>query len=243
MSKIDIKQKIIGKIAEYMVKKNADSPVIAEVKKPLNKSRIAFITTSGVHLKEDLPFDTNGDYSYRTIPKDVDFKDLTITHTHYDTTEAMKDKNVVFPLEILQKLSEEKYIKDISPRHFSFMGYIPEIEKLINISSKEIADKLVEDNVDIVLLSPGWYLCHQSVGLIQREIESRGIRTASIMHLPKVGVKVRPPRIMHIIAPLGRTFSNAYDIENQISIVKELLEFSLDGKDEEIRKTKFKYSK
>lgn len=29
-------------------------------------------------------------------------------------------------------------------------------------------------------------MCHQSVGLLQREIESRGIRTASVMHVPNL---------------------------------------------------------
>ena len=33
-------------------------PIISEVKKPLRDSKIAFITTAGIYLKEDKPFDT-----------------------------------------------------------------------------------------------------------------------------------------------------------------------------------------
>ncbi len=61
------------------------------------------------------------------------------------------------------------------------------------------------------------------------------------MHLPKVAERVRPPRMLHMIAPLGKTFGNAYDYSRQKDVLRELLEFSLDGGDEELRKSKFKY--
>lgn len=146
---------IIGKVAERMVVVINEPPVIAEKKKELKDSRVAFITTAGVHLKADLPFDTSGDPSYRVIPGDVDFNDLTITHGHYDTTEAMQDKNCVFPLEILRNLAGEGFIKEVAPRHFGLMGYIPETDRLIKETAPRIADLLTEDGVDIALFSPG----------------------------------------------------------------------------------------
>ncbi|HLR20487.1 MAG TPA: glycine/sarcosine/betaine reductase selenoprotein B family protein [Tissierellaceae bacterium] len=155
MTKISFKQRIIGKIAEYMVASIDSKPYIAEVKKELKDSRIAFITTAGVHLKNDKPFDTNGDHSFRIIPGDVDFNDLTITHNHYDKEEALKDINCVFPLEILRNLQAEGFIKEVAPRHFGLMGYIPNMDLLINDSAPKIADILVKDEVDMVLLSPG----------------------------------------------------------------------------------------
>lgn len=213
-----------------------EPPIIAKKKKDLKDSKVAFVTTSGVHLKGDQAFNTKGDHTFRIIPGNVDYKDLTITHDHYDKEEALKDINCVFPLKILRDLTSEGFIKEVGPHHFGLMGYIPEVDLLINESAPRIADILYEDGVDIVLLSPGWYICHQSVGLVQREIESRGIRTASIMHLPKLAKKVRPPRMLHIKFPLGRTFSTtAYDIDLQTRIVKDLLEFALDGGSEETK--------
>lgn len=149
------KEIIIGKIAERMVVVIDEPPLIAEKKKELKNSRVAFITTSGVHTKEDVPFNTDGDHTYRMVPGDVDFDELMITHTHYDTSEAEKDKNVVFPLEILRSLARQGHIRDVAPRNFSFMGYIPEVRRLIEESAPAIADMLVEDGVDIALLSPG----------------------------------------------------------------------------------------
>lgn len=154
-NKISLKQKIIGKVAEYMVSSVTTPPPIAEVKKPLKDSKVAFITTAGVHLKGDEPFDTKGDHTFRIIPGDVNFSDLTITHDHYDKEEALKDINCVFPLEILRKLKNQGYIKDVAPRHFGLMGYIPKVNLLTGESAPKIADMLVADEVDIVLLSPG----------------------------------------------------------------------------------------
>lgn len=152
---IGFKQKIIGKVAEHMVINISTPPTIAPVKKTLRESRVAFITTAGVHLRSHVPFNVKGDHTFRTIPGSVDFKDLTITHEHYDKSEALKDINCVFPLEILRNLAKENYIKNVAPRNFSFMGYIPRTDLLIEESAPKIASILEEDNVDIALLSPG----------------------------------------------------------------------------------------
>ena len=77
------------------------------------------------------------------------------------------------------------------------------------------------------------------MGLIQREIESRGIRTASIMHLPKVAEKVRPPRMFVVHYQLGETFSFPGMDTTQRKILWELLEFAAKGEAEEVKMTKY----
>lgn len=155
MNDISLKQKIIGKLAEYMVAEKVSPPYIAPIKKSLSQSRVAFITTAGVHLKDQKPFDIGGDHTFRIIDGDIDFNKLTITHTHYDTSDAMKDINCVFPLERLRELESEGYIGSVSQRHFGLMGYIPDVKSLTHISAPQIADILLEDKVDIAILSPG----------------------------------------------------------------------------------------
>ena len=150
-----LKEIIIGKVAESIVINIDTPPPIAEVKKELKDSKVAFITTAGVHLKKDTPFNTKGDHTSRMIPKDVNFEDLTISHDHYDTREALKDINCVFPLEILRDFAEEEIISSLAPRNFGLMGYIPEVDLLIEETAPKIADSLVEDGVDIALFSPG----------------------------------------------------------------------------------------
>ncbi len=56
-------------------------------RKPLRDCRVALITTGGVHLHAQPPYnmaDSRGDPSYRIIPAGTLFSDLTITHNYYD---------------------------------------------------------------------------------------------------------------------------------------------------------------
>ncbi len=77
------------------------------ISKSLSECKIALLTTGGVHLKDDLPFnmeDKDGDPSFRRIPSSIDPSDLTITHDYYNHSDADKDINLVFPIEILRNL-------------------------------------------------------------------------------------------------------------------------------------------
>jgi D-proline reductase (dithiol) PrdB len=82
-------------------------------------------------------------------------KDLTISHSHYDKSEALKDINVVFPIERLQELAKQQVIGSIATNHYGFMGYIPYTKPLIKGTAVEVARKLANDGVDIVILTPG----------------------------------------------------------------------------------------
>ena len=125
----------------------------------IHRSRVALITTAGVHLKGDTPFnmrDPAGDPDFRQIPADAAAADLKITHNYYDHTDADQDINVVFPLERLRELAREGEIASVSSRNFSFMGHIvpPHIHTLMHRTAPEVARMLKEDNVDLVLLTP-----------------------------------------------------------------------------------------
>lgn len=63
------------------------------------------------------------------------------------------------------------------------------------------------------------------------------------MHLPKVAEKVRPPRMMHIRFPLGKSFGRAFDTELHRKIVKELLDFAAEGGDEELVELEYRWKK
>lgn len=64
------------------------------------------------------------------------------------------------------------------------------------------------------------------------------MRTASIMHLPKVAEKVRPPRMFVIDFPLGLTFGQAEDKEMQWKVMNQFLDFALNAGAEEVQKFK-----
>ena len=123
-------------------------------KKPLDRSCLALVTTSGVHLPDQPRFDIDdpaGDCSYREIPMAAN--DLTWTHAYYRPDEG-SDLNAVFPLQTLRRLVSDGVVGELSARHFSFMGAIHDPTPLVEHTAPEVADKLVEDQVDLVLLTP-----------------------------------------------------------------------------------------
>lgn len=153
---ISIQEKLIGKATVFMVDKTTTPPIIAPIKKQLSKSKVALITTAGVLLKSQEKFNTkDGDPTFRLIPSNVDINDLTISHGHYDQSEAEKDVNCVFPIERLSELKEEGFIGEIATNHFGFMGYIPNPKFLVEEFAPQAAKLLVQDNVDIAIISPG----------------------------------------------------------------------------------------
>ena len=123
-------------------------------KKSLDRSRLALVTTGGVHLPDQPRFDIDdpaGDCSYREIPATAN--DLTWTHAYYRPDEG-SDLDAVFPLETLRRLVRDSAVGELAPRHFSFMGAIHDPAPLVESTAPEVAGKLVEDQVDVVLLTP-----------------------------------------------------------------------------------------
>jgi D-proline reductase (dithiol) PrdB len=133
-------------------------PFVA-LKKPLHQSKVALLTTGGIHLQDQPPFDMenpDGDASYRVISGDVALEQITITHKYYDHSDADADLNVVFPLAHLRDLAKRGVIGALAPRHFGFMGHIEgeQVTQLTGRTAPEVAAKLRADNVDFALLTP-----------------------------------------------------------------------------------------
>ncbi|MDO8426859.1 MAG: glycine/sarcosine/betaine reductase selenoprotein B family protein [Deltaproteobacteria bacterium] len=132
----------------------------APLKKRLSESKVALVTTAGVHLKSQKPFDMrdpNGDPTYRDIPLSTPKNEYTITHDYYDHKDADRDLNIVFPIDRLKEMKEAGAIGSLAEVNYGFMGHIdgPHIETLIKKTAPEVAGKLKTDGVDVVLLTPG----------------------------------------------------------------------------------------
>ncbi len=137
-----------------------DSIPWAAFNKPLSEAKISMVTTAGVHLKSDEPFDmvdTSGDPTFRIVPTDASRETMMITHNYYDHTDADRDINIVFPVDRLKELANEGVIGSVSDRLFSFMGHIEpnHFDSFLNDNVLQVAKKIKEDNVDAVLVTPG----------------------------------------------------------------------------------------
>ncbi len=129
------------------------------IRKQLRECRVCLITTGGIHLQNDKPFnmeDPQGDATYRTIPSDARAADLTITHNYYDHRDADRDFNILLPLDRLRELAQTGFVGGLTPSHYSFMGHIdgPHLANLkIRVLPQLLAD-LATEEPDFVFLTP-----------------------------------------------------------------------------------------
>jgi D-proline reductase (dithiol) PrdB len=131
----------------------------ARVIRPITDSTVALVTTAGVHLRSDPPFDMSdpdGDPSFRVIPRDADPRQLGITHRYYDHTAADRDINVVLPVDRLRELADEGRVGGVAPRMYSFMGHIDgcHLATLIDETAPAVADRLQRDGAEAVFFTP-----------------------------------------------------------------------------------------
>ena len=122
------------------------------LRKTLSESTVVLISTGGVHLRSDRPFNLNGDPTFRVIPKGARQADLAISHQAYDRTDALRDINLVFPIERLRELEAEHLIGRLAAAHYGF-GLMGSARRLLP-AMKEVARRISESGVDLVLLVP-----------------------------------------------------------------------------------------
>ncbi len=143
----------------YPVKSYGGTPPNAPVRKALNQCRVALITTAGLHLQEQKPYDDRiigGDCSYREIPNTIETHVLVLGHRSkaFDASGTESDINLVLPLDRFRELETEGKIGSLNDRHFSFMGSITKPKPLIQKTAPEVGKMLKADGVDVAFLTP-----------------------------------------------------------------------------------------
>lgn len=121
----------------------------------LKDSVFALVSTAGVHLREQEPYDVEGDNTWRMLPADVQASDLMVTHDHYDHHDANEDINVVFPIDRLRELAAEGVIGGASDKHVGFMGYTQNLRDLYERAAPEVAKIVSRSKADGVILTAG----------------------------------------------------------------------------------------
>jgi D-proline reductase (dithiol) PrdB len=130
-------------------------PVWAEVVKELKDMTVALATAAGVHLKADARFNLAGDTGFRVVPNDADSGDLMVSHGGYDNADVNRDINCMFPVDRLNELVREGFIKAAAPFHYGFMGGGGDQEVFEKETGPAIAARLLSEGVDAVVLTGG----------------------------------------------------------------------------------------
>jgi len=138
---------------------NAGKIPWAEPRLPLRQAVVGLVTTGGVHLTTQLPFDmtdSDGDPSFRELPVDIPPESLCITHDYYDHRDAEADLNLVYPVQRLKEMQQAGALGSLHPLAYSLMGHIDgaHLRVLQEVTAVEIAKRLARAGVDYVLLVP-----------------------------------------------------------------------------------------
>ena len=146
-------------ISAYKPWESGEETPWTKVTKPLADCKVALVTTSGVHHDNQTPFDmqdSDGDPTFREIDGSSIVQGYKITHDYYDHSDAEKDLNIIFPLERLNEMQQEGTIGEIAQKHYSFMGHIDgkHIATLVGTSAQQVVERLKQEAVDVVLLTP-----------------------------------------------------------------------------------------
>jgi len=130
--------------------------------KPLRECTVALVSTAGVALRTDRPFDQEGerrnpwwgDPSYREIPLGTTEAEIKIYHLHISPRFGEADLDVVLPMRRLSELAAEGVVGRAAPTHYSTMGYILDARELVEKTAPAIAARMRAEGVDAAALFP-----------------------------------------------------------------------------------------
>ncbi|MCP4663878.1 MAG: hypothetical protein GY856_51495, partial [bacterium] len=124
-----------------------DPVPLAILEKPLNRCRVALVSSAGLVVPGDPPFDETvkgGDYSFRVIPADADLERLEEHHRSdsFDHGGIEADRNMGMPLDRLHELAAAGEIGEVAPHHVSVMGSITAPRRFMKTTVPAAADLL-----------------------------------------------------------------------------------------------------
>ena len=130
--------------------------------KPLSQTTFALITSSGISLKSDPPFDMErekkellwGDRSFRMIPRGTTDKEIDINHLHINTNYTKQDINIILPLSRMAEFEQEKIIGRFAPTSYSFYGFQWQNTDFLKEAIEPISKRMKIEGVEAVLMTP-----------------------------------------------------------------------------------------
>ena len=211
--------------SDYPFVKNRRAP-FTPARRALPMLNLALICSAGAYIDGTEPFATDspsGDVSFREIPVEVEAEDLRFAARGYDPTAVLQDANSQLPVERLFEFERNGIIGQLNPVFWSFCGFIPDAGRLADELVPRLVERVKLYEVQAALLVPASRLCHQSVGLVARAIESAGIPTMTLAVVKDVVESVRPPRVALYDGEFGSVAGKPNWPEHQRRILDEAL--------------------
>ncbi|MEM6928907.1 MAG: hypothetical protein AAF602_18350 [Myxococcota bacterium] len=125
----------------------------------LQDARLIVISSAGGYdAASQAPFDAAndlGDYSIRELPFfERDPAALAFAHDRYNGAARDADVGVLLPNRLLEERLDAGFIGDLTPTWVSFMGYQPDVRRVIDETCARVVEVALREHAQAALLVP-----------------------------------------------------------------------------------------
>jgi D-proline reductase (dithiol) PrdB len=189
--------------------------------KPLAQSRFALVTTASPYRPDKgnqgpgAPYNAAAKfYSVYSGDTSTDH-DLRISHVAIDRQHTTaEDSDSYFPLPALRDAAARGRIGALAPR-FHGLPTNRSHRVTLDVDCPELLKRCREDRADAAILVPNCPVCHQSVSLAARHLETNGIATVIMGCAKDIVEHVGVPRLLFSDFPLGNAAGRPNDPKSQ----------------------------
>jgi D-proline reductase (dithiol) PrdB len=194
------------------------------LKRALPLLNLGLISSAGAYINGTESFDLesrDGDLDFRELPIQIETDDLRYAAKGYDPAAVASDRNAQIPIDRLVEYQANAVIGQLNNVWWSMSPFIPNAARVAEEMAPAIAERLKRYQVQAALLIPASRLCHQTLSIIARVIESVGIPTMVISVDAMVTDRVRPPRSAYYNGEFGSVAGKPHWREYQLRILDE----------------------
>jgi D-proline reductase (dithiol) PrdB len=191
------------------------------LKKRLDEARVTLITTAAPYQPEKgdqgpgAPYNSAAKF-YSVYSGDTSRDhDLRISHVGIDRKHTTaEDPGTYFPLPALRAAAAQGRIGSLAPR-FQGLPTNRSHRVTLEIDCPEIVSRCLDDGVDAAILAANCPVCHQSIALAARALETAGIATVVMGCAKDIVEYVGVPRFLFSDFPLGNPVGRPKDPASQ----------------------------
>lgn len=211
---------------------NVDVP-FTRLKKPLNESVVAIITTAAPFVAGNgdqgpgAPYNAAAKFYTVYSEETSTLPDLRISHIAIDRhNSSAEDLGSFFPLAALWQAATDGRIGAVSEK---FYGFPTNRSKRTtkDVDSKDLLERCLSGGVDAAILVPNCPVCHQSVSIAARALEAGGIPCVVTGCAKDIVERVGVSRFLFNDFPLGNSAGRPHDPQSQkitLNLALDLLE-------------------
>jgi len=189
--------------------------------KPLAQSCVTIVTTAAPYQRDKgdqgpgAPYNSAAKFYKVYSGETAKDHDLRISHVGIDRKHTTaEDSGTWFPLPELRRAAARGRIGVVAP-HFHGLPTNRSHRVTLEIDCPEVIARCKTDGVDAAVLVPNCPVCHQSLSLIARHLETNGISTVVMGCAKDIVEHCGVPRFLFSDFPLRNSAGRPHDPESQ----------------------------